>query len=260
MFLKDLKVKSNVEISKDNYLMTFSSKEIAENSKIGQFLEIKLKDGKGSLLRKPISINNVNEDEITILYKVVGKGTKAMSECKDGEEISVLGPLGNGFPEIEDKELLLVAGGIGYGPFTYIMRKFDDFKLFFGFREEGDFVYREEVEELIKSGKAFVTTNDGSCGRKGFITEELDEYLAKDSKNKVILTCGPTVMMKAVRDVADKYGVETFISLEEYMGCGIGACVGCAQKIKSPEKKEGWEYKKVCVDGPVFKGSDILWD
>lgn len=262
MLLKDVEIIQNIEIKKDNYMLSFKDKDMAEKVKMGQFLEIKVGEGVEHLLRKPISINDVIGDEIVLLYRVVGKGTKALTKYGKGDKINILGPLGNGFPEIEDtKEVLIVAGGIGCGPFSFVMRKVKNWKLFYGCRDKCEIILEDAINN--NQDRVFVATDNGSYGRHGFITEELAEFLEQNKsnlENKVIFTCGPEIMMKKVIEIAGKYEVETYVSMEEYMGCGIGACMGCVKKIRNPEKEEGWEYKKVCKDGPIFKGSDIIWE
>lgn len=260
MFLKDVVIEENREIKPGNYLMSFRDKEIAGESKIGQFLEIKAGNGIENLLRKPISINDVENDKVTIIYRVIGKGTTKLSEYKPGDKISVLGPLGNSFPEIMDKEVVIVAGGIGCGPFSYVMRKLPNWKIFYGVKDACEFLLEDSLKEHEATGKAVITTDNGSYGEKGFVTAKVEEYLKTDSSNKVIFACGPEIMMKKVQEIAIKYGVESYLSLEEYMGCGIGACVGCVKKIKNSEKPNGWEYKKVCKDGPIFKGEEVIWE
>ncbi len=262
MFLKDVTILQNVEIKKDNYMLSFEDEDMARKIKMGQFLEIKVGEGIDNLLRKPISINDVVEDKIVLLYRVVGKGTKALSRYRAGDILNVLGPLGNSFPEISDEqEVLIVAGGIGCGPFSLVMRTVKNWKLFYGCRDKCEILLEDAVNNHQE--RVFVATDNGSYGRHGFITDELEEYLEVNRlelTNKVIFTCGPEIMMKKVTNIAEKYNIEAYVSLEEYMGCGIGACVGCIQKIKSPEKEEGWEYKKVCKDGPIFKGSEVIWE
>ena len=135
-----------------------------------------------------------------------------------------------------------------------------NWKLFYGVRDESQLLLQDEIAGLEKAGQAFVATDNGSYGAKGFVTDLLDAYLTKDAANKVIFCCGPNPMMKRVCEVAAKHGVESYISMEDYMGCGIGICVGCVRKIRDASKPEGWDHKKVCKDGPVFKGEDILWN
>lgn len=262
MFIKNLTISSNVEIKNRNYLMSFKDREMAQNARIGQFVEIKAGVGIDNLIRKPISINRVQGDEIFLVYKVVGKGTEAMSKLSPGDNINVIGPLGNGFPELsEEKEVLMVAGGIGIGPFPYCIDTVKNWKLFYGFRDYSEFVLEQELKRYEANGKAFFTTNDGSYGMKGFVTDVLEKYLLENgTENKVIYCCGPDVMMKKVCEIALKYKVESYISMEDYMGCGIGICVGCVRKIRNPEKPGGWEHKKVCKDGPVFRGEEIIWE
>ncbi|HEY85594.1 MAG TPA: dihydroorotate dehydrogenase electron transfer subunit [Chloroflexi bacterium] len=262
MFLKNIVVEKNKEVKSDHFIMSFKDKEIAEDVRKGQFVELKINDGLGNLLRKPISIHDVYENKVSLLYKVIGKGTKALSKYKKGEELSILGPLGNGFPNIaDDKEILLVAGGIGFAPFSLIMREVKNWKLFYGFRDASEFLLEGATSDIhYENEQIFITTDNGSMGTKGFVTDKLEEYLRENSQNKIIFSCGPNIMMKKVAEIANQYNVVSYLSLEEYMGCGIGVCAGCVAKIKNPDKPDGWEFKKVCKDGPVFRGDEIIWD
>lgn len=259
MYLKNVLILENEKLSEEIFRLTFKNEEIAKKSKMGQFLEIKAGDGIDNLLRKPISINNVIGDEVTLLYKVVGSGTKKLSMYTKNDKISILGPLGNGFPEVKNKEVLLVAGGIGYGPFSYVMQQLEKWKLFYGVRDKSELVL-DEYMEYEEQGKAILVTDNGSYGKKGYVTNELEEYLKNGTEDKVIFCCGPEIMMKKVSEIAKKYSIVAYLSLETYMGCGIGACVGCAQKIKNNNKGKGWEYKKVCKDGPVFTADEVIWE
>lgn len=261
MFLKNVVVEKNEKIISSHFIMSFKDNEIAASVKKGQFVELKINDGISNLLRKPISIHDLYENEVSLLYKVVGKGTKALSKYRQGEKLSILGPLGNGFPNIaEDKEVLLVAGGIGFAPFSLVMREIKNWKLFYGFRDSSEYLLENATSNIdYEDEEIFITTDNGSMGTKGFVTEKLEEYLKENSKEKVIFSCGPNIMMKRVAEIANKYNVPSYLSLEEYMGCGIGACAGCVAKIKDPDKPDGWEFKKVCKDGPVFRGDEIIW-
>lgn len=258
MYFKDVLIVENKEIKPDNYKIVFVDKEMAKATQMGQFVEIKVGEGIENLLRKPISINDVEGEKITLLYRAVGKGTKSLADYKSGDKISIIGPLGAGFPEIENKEVLIVAGGIGCGPFNLVMRKIKNWKLFYGCRDKCEFLLDDILFE--HKDRVFVSTDNGTMGKKGFVTSDLENYLKIDSENKVVFSCGPEVMMEAVQKICDKYNVESYLSLEAYMGCGIGVCNGCAKKIKNPDKENGWEMKKVCKDGPVFKGSEIIWE
>jgi len=259
LYLKNVLILKNEKLSEEIFKLTFKDKEIAQKSKMGQFLEIKAGEGIDNLLRKPISINNIIGNEISLLYKIVGSGTKKLSTYAKDDKISVLGPLGNGFPDIKNKEVLLVAGGIGYGPFSYVVQQIEKWKLFYGVRDKKELVL-DEYMEYEEQGKAILVTDNGSYGKKGYVTNELEEYLKISSKDKVIFCCGPKIMMKKVSEIANKYSVTAYLSLETYMGCGIGACVGCVQKIKNIRKEKGWEYKKVCKDGPVFTAEEVIWE
>ncbi|MGM0509033.1 MAG: dihydroorotate dehydrogenase electron transfer subunit [Fusobacteriota bacterium] len=267
MHLKDVEILENQKVAKGIYKLTFKSPEIANEASEGQFLEIKVAQGISNLLRKPISINNIKGNKVSIIYKVIGKGTQKLAKFKKGEKLNVLGPLGNGFPSLnkdelknKKKELLLVAGGIGYAPFSYIMDKYENWKLFYGSKNKKELLL-DDYNKRGNSENLIITTDDGSFGKKGYITEELKSYLEKnkDKKEIIIFVCGPEIMMKKIAMITCKYNVLAYLSLETYMGCGIGACVGCVQKIKNEEKKNGWEHKKVCQDGPVFKASEVIW-
>ncbi|BDU49650.1 dihydroorotate dehydrogenase electron transfer subunit [Haliovirga abyssi] len=260
MRLEDIIIKENKKVAHDTYLLSFVSSDMAKEILPGQFLEIKVGEGLNNLLRLPISIHDVIDDTIYMLYKVIGNGTKDLTEYKTGAKISALGPLGNGFPKLEgEKEVLLVAGGIGYGPFPLVIRNNNNYKLFYGVSTKNEIA--KDTTFKLENDKVNVATVDGSEGHKGFVTDILEEYILKNGeKDKIIFSCGPEIMMKKVAQIANKYNIESYLSLEEYMACGIGACVGCVKKIKNSEKKEGWEYKKVCKDGPIFKGDEVIWE
>lgn len=261
MYLKDVEILENVEIKSQHYLLTFRDEEIAAHSGMGQFVELKA-GGLDNLLRIPISICRVSGDRVSLLYRVVGNGTAAMAALHSGEQISVLGPLGHGFPDAipADKEVLLVAGGIGLGPFPYVMDALPNWALFYGVRDVSELLLDELLGECVQPDRLHIATDNGSYGHKGYVTDLLDQYLTQNSQNKVVFCCGPNPMMRRVCEVVAKHGVESYISMEDYMGCGIGICVGCVRKIRDASKPDGWEHKKVCKDGPVFKGEDILWD
>jgi dihydroorotate dehydrogenase electron transfer subunit len=217
----------------------------------GQFVHIKVSNGIDPLLRRPISICQIDHEHsrFTIVYRAEGKGTGILSEKKPGEKVDVIGPLGNGFPFEEvsqGSKALLIGGGIGIPPLLQLSKELTakgvSVRHILGLRTATDIFYENEFAEL---GETIITTEDGTYGRKGFVTSVSDPH-----ESDVIYTCGPTPMLKAVKE---KYkGKKVFISLEERMGCGIGACFACV--CRTPD--DG--YRKICSDGPVFRSEEVI--
>ena len=242
---------SKIEIiNKDYFIIYFKNEKLALNSKPGQFFEIlPIADYKG-LLRKPISVYNVKNDVIGFMIKIVGPGTKYISGLKKGDLVNILGPLGSSFTIPKNENVLLISGGIGYAPLFYLSKILKDndnnVQWIHGGRSRNDIF----DEELINY------TNDGSFGKKGFVTSNLEEILLKDKIQKVF-SCGPQIMMKEISKITGKFGIETFVSLESYMACGIGVCKGCSVLI---EENGEFIYKTVCKDGPVFNSKEVVWD
>ncbi|MBS5986877.1 dihydroorotate dehydrogenase electron transfer subunit [Clostridium paraputrificum] len=240
MTYKKAKVLSNEKIVDGIYKMVCEDKN---EIKPGQFYMLKL-DGQ-TLLPRPISICEKNGDEITFLYAIVGKGTEEFSKLRSGEEISLTGPLGNGFNLDEGLgKVAIVAGGIGTAPMVEVSKKLREknpkgiIDIYAGFRDE---VYL--IENLSKYGnKVEVSTNTGKHGHKGFVTEIL-----KVEDYDTVLCCGPEVMMKAVVNMCKEKGVKVYVSMEKHMACGVGACLVCTCKTKDG-------HKRTCKDGPVFDG------
>ena len=243
----------NVEIAKEVFRMIFDSEEIVSVAKPGQFLNLYCKQD-NRILPRPISINKIDKEEntVTIIYGVVGKGTKEFSELKAGEDIDVLGPLGKGF-KIDEAlaKHIIIGGGIGTPPLLELARNLKgQIEVYLGFKSEAFLV--KEFEKL--GAKVYISTDDGSLGLKGTVVDLLNKNKASGD---MIYACGPKPMLRAVSTWAKDKEIPTQLSLEERMGCGIGACVGCVVKIKD---ENGWQYKKVCQDGPVFLGQEVVWD
>ena len=209
----------------------------------GQFVNIKLD---GFYLRRPISVCDVNGDELTIIYKVVGKGTKAMAEMKTGS-LDILTGLGNGYDLLKSGDKpLLIGGGVGVPPMFMLCKELikqgKDVTVILGFNTKDEVFYEEEFKNL--GAKVFVTTVDGTKGTKGFVTDEMNrEY-------SYFYTCGPEPMLKAIYKKSVTSGQFSF---EERMGCGFGACMGCSCKTVTG-------YKRICKDGPVLEKEEILWE
>jgi dihydroorotate dehydrogenase electron transfer subunit len=231
----------------DYFVIIIEDAALAQVSEAGQFFNLSCTDGTIPRLKKPISIYDVEGSEIAFMIKKVGKGTEFLSKLKVGDRIDLLGPLGNPFPLVSRKNVLLVSGGVGYPPLVYLKKNLQDCEVVtvHGGRSYDDIFLCD-----------YPYTEDGSFGRKGLVTAHLKKIISKH-KIEVIYTCGPDPMMKAVARIAMSLGIECYLSLEEYMACGIGACYGCAVKIKS-DNDQGFVYKRVCKDGPVFEAKE-LW-
>lgn len=223
----------------------------------GQFVHVKIDRGIDPLLRRPISICNVdlNKKQLTMLYRAGGKGTSLLSQRVKGELVDVMGPLGTGFPVEEAKEgevALLVGGGIGVPPLYYLSQqlKARGVKVVhvLGFASAKDVFYEEKFAQL---GDTYVATVDGTYGSKGFVTDVIEQ---EGIDFDVLYSCGPNPMLKALE--VRFYDRRAYLSLEERMGCGIGACLACVCHLQ--DDPTGTSYKKICTDGPVFPIGEVI--
>ncbi|WP_374702876.1 dihydroorotate dehydrogenase electron transfer subunit [Bacillus sp. T33-2] len=223
----------------------------------GQFVHLKVSNGLDPLLRRPISISSIDKEkqQFTMIYRKEGRGTTLLSEKRTGETVDVLGPLGNGFPVDEAKSgetALLIGGGIGVPPLYELARQLKangvTVKSLLGFQTKEAVFYEEQFANL---GDTYIATADGTYGTKGYVTTLLENTVAKPD---ILYACGPTPMLKALEAacLCDK----SYFSLEQRMGCGIGACFACVCHTK--EDPGGHSYKKVCSDGPVFKAGEVV--
>ena len=238
-----LVVKSNQKLTDSVYKMTLYG-ATTKNIKPGQFINLKID---GLYLRRPISVYDISENEITIIYKVVGRGTELLSSFCEGKEIDTLTELGNGYDlALSGEKPLLLGGGVGVPPLYYLakelIKKGARPTVILGFNTASEVFCREDFEAL--GCETLVTTADGSEGIKGFVTDAIP------SDYSYFYCCGPEPMLKAVYK-ATKTGGE--FSFEERMGCGFGACMGCSCKTITG-------YKRICKDGPVMKKEEILWE
>lgn len=236
MFTDNGLILENREISYETYRMRVQS-AIAKEAKPGQFVQIQVP---GFYLRRPISVCDAYEDEITFVYKVVGDGTEAMSRMKADEQISLFGPLGHGFP-VEGRDVLLIGGGVGTPPLLYTAKEYlkqnAHVSVVLGFNDAKSVMLEEEFKAI--GCDVHVATMDGSYGTKGTVIDAIEACNIKDT---FVLACGPLPMLKAV---SAKY-TDGYVSLESRMACGMGACMGCVVK------DENGESMRVCKDGPVF--------
>ena len=257
-------IRSNQRIADNIYEMKLERPqgEPLETIKPGQFLNLKLH---GKYLRRPISICDWNDGEITIVYKPVGAGTKQMSAKKAGETMDLLWPLGNGFDPERNTQTsteqrimkidrpVLIGGGVGvppmYGLCKSLMEVGQEPVVILGFKKAAEVFYKEKFENFGITVR--LATEDGSAGEKGFVTDVLRDVLKEDAPWK-LYACGPEAMLRAI-DAAAPESIPGQFSFEERMGCGFGACMGCSCKTK-------YGSKRICKDGPVLERSEILWD
>lgn len=237
------------KIASDVYSMWVETKA-AESAIAGQFVSVYCKDP-ARLLPRPISICEVEDGKIRLVYRVVGKGTEEMATYKAGDEISLIGPLGNGFSK-RDKKAILVGGGIGIPPMVELAKELEKM---IG-KENINCVagYRDELfltDELEKYSNLYIATEDGSTGTKGTVIDAINE---NGIEGDVIYACGPTPMLKALKEFAT---VECQLSLEERMACGIGACLACVCKTKEKDEHTNVNNKRICKEGPVVDARTI---
>jgi dihydroorotate dehydrogenase electron transfer subunit len=247
------------QLTDENVRITVKAEDIASAAKPGQFVMISTGQGKDPYLRRPFSIHQTSANgQIQILFKVTGRGTGLLAHCKEGEKLSIFGPLGHGFEIRKNKISCLVGGGMGIAPMLFLAKQISRIKkeissdiIIIGGKE------RQEVEPLVKDFeqtgmRVICTTDDGSYGRKGVVTDILKSHdLPKES---VVYACGPEAMMAAINDECQAKGIECQVSVESVMACGMGACLGC--NIPSKDGK----YVHVCYEGPVFDAEELIWN
>ena len=232
--------------------------QIAPLVQPGQFAHVRILPLKEALLRRPFSIFQVSGDTLSILYKTIGRGTEVLSRMSPGEELSMIGPLGHGFtvPPLAGETPLLVAGGYGMAA-LYLLAQRSPQKgiVFVGGRRRVDILCEEEFRAL--GWEVRVTTEDGSYGDKGLVTQALLTELKRRTTGHKLFACGPTPMVKAVGQLAAEFNLPAELSLDEHMCCGIGVCLTCVVQIKTGD---GWEYQRTCTEGPVFDSRQIAWE
>ncbi len=240
---------SNEPISSDCYSMFISAADIANAAVPGQFINVYINDG-SKLLPRPISICEIVDDKVRIVFRAVGGGTKELATYKAGEVIRVMGPLGNGYPLEQDKSYMLIGGGIGIPPLLELSKRLKgDINIVLGYRDE---IFL--ADEFNKYGKVYIASEDGNTGVKGNVIDAINEYgISAD----IIYSCGPTPMLRGLKAYGAEHNIKTYLSLEERMACGIGACLGCVTKSTDVDSHSHVNNKRVCKDGPVFEASEV---
>ena len=260
-FKLDCEILRTQQITDGIFRFTIKAPEIANVAKAGQFLEIQVSRTGEVFLRRPISIHNVDKEagEVEFIFQVKGKGTQILSNKKAGDTLNILGPLGNGaFSIAKYKKVAIIGGGIGTYPLYELAKELketsEEVCVYMGFRNKSLVTLEKEFQEV--TDKTIITTDDGSYGQKGRALELLKADCEK-GKPDIIFACGPLPMLKAVQTFANENDIQCEISLEERMGCGIYACVGCNVRVVT-ENPEEVKYKYVCTNGPVFNSKEVM--
>lgn len=256
MFDLKLKVLENVCLTGKYYRLRIETPQIASIAKTGQFCMLRPERSGESLLRRPFSIAAIRDNSILeFAYTEIGRGTRLLAALRPGDPIWCLGPLGNSFPIIEGCRAIVVAGGIGVAPFPFLNDILNRHRIFpttyYGSRNVSEFIYLEELNQL--SERLALATDDGSSGFHGFVTQLVEQDLEKDSRNVVMYACGPHPMLHRVKQIAERFDVPAYLSMEEIMGCGVGICIGCPIPGVNLSG-ENVQYL-CCKDGPIFPSS-----
>ena len=234
--------------------MWLDAKEVAVQAKPGQFISVYSND-KSRVLPRPISICEIDREKGTlrIVYRVVGKGTEEFSKAEAGDSFEILGPLGNGFPieEAKGKKVLMIGGGIGVPPMLQTAKEIEGEAISVsGYRNQDLFL----KEELESAGTLFIATEDGSVGTKGNVVDAIRE---NQIEADMMFACGPKPMLRALKNYALEKGIPCWISMEEKMACGVGACLACVCQSKDVDSHSHVHNKRICKDGPVFLSTEV---
>ena len=241
------------EIAQDIYSLWLHAEEIAKEARPGQFVSVYCQD-ESRILPRPISICEIDKESgrIRLVYRVAGEGTKEFSGYDSGDTLEIVGPLGNGFPLDRGYEkVFLIGGGIGVPPMVELAKQLPGKKIVISGYRGGELFLKGE---LSRNAELYVATEDGSAGTKGNVLDAIREnHLTADA----IFACGPTPMLKALKAYAQEQGIDCYLSLEERMACGIGACLACVCKSMDIDEHTNVKNKRVCKDGPVFAAEEI---
>ena len=273
-----VRIIENVRLARDTYRVRFECPEIARRFVPGQFLMMRLADVIDPLLGRPLALYDTVRDDrgvaigVDIVYLTLGKMTRRLARCCAGEEVDIWGPLGNGFPPLANGHLIMVAGGIGQTPFLALGQEY------LGLRHYGEpprqaprakrvtLCYGVRTAELLAGVPDFlsagfdvrISSDDGTVGHHGFVTDLLGQVLDQTrGQDRLVVCCGPEPMMEAVADLCRLNETRCIVSLETPMACGIGLCFSCVAKVRQPDGT--WDWKRTCVEGPVFDAERIVW-
>ena len=251
------KVLEHTDIGAGYRYLALEAPSICAEAQPGQFVHVKVPALEMSALRRPFSIFNAEGATLELLYKTVGRGTAALNAVKPGDEVTVLGPLGHGFPTTCAGAPLLVGGGFGVAPLYFLARLLKKAglapKLFVGGRTQADLLALDRFAAL--GVEVFTATNDGSAGVQGLVTDPLDDEIIRlkgEGQAFELFACGPDPMLKAVAMRATGSGSKGWISMDRHMICGVGACYACIQKTVRGNSR-------CCIEGPIFRAEDLVW-
>lgn len=247
-------IRSNRPLYRNHNLLSLANLDAMDEPFPGQFYMLEVSKGLDPLLKRAFSLFRRTAEGLQILFRIKGKGTTVLKDLKEGTVLNMLGPLGNGYPMPSDSESpLVIAGGIGIASVFSLVEKLSKKAfVFYGARAEQELFMTDTLESFYK--ELVVCTDDGSCGVKGTVVDVLSDFVHKrDALHRpVIYACGPNVMLGEIARIAIANNIKAYVSLEEHMACGIGACLGCVVKTRDG-------YKRVCKEGPVFDAREIVW-
>jgi len=269
-FIYNVKVKilTKEEVVPNIFLVKLLAPSVTQEALPGQFIHIKCSKDNYPLLRRPLSIHRIDKEkgEIFILFQIMGEGTKLLADRTIGDDLDIMGPIGNGFNIYpESRKIMIIGGGIGVAPLLALceesVRQGKEVRVLIGALRK-ELVIGEESFKIL-GVKVAVATDDGSYNHKGLVADLLKGNIREGWLADQVFACGPKLMLKKIVGISLNAHINCQVSLEERMACGIGACLGCVCKIKIKDKKEDkikYEFKRICVDGPVFEGSEVIWD
>jgi len=243
-------------------ILTLAAPETGPAVTPGQFIHLDIPTAADAILRRPFSIYLADETSVSVLYKPVGKGTRAMEAMQPGDTTTIIGPLGKGFPvDRPTTRPVLVAGGYGMAALYMVAAQLPNTGvIFMGGRNEKDILCVDDFKAL--NWDVQITTNDGTLGTQGIVTDLMDPYVASlpEGEAPEYFCCGPNGMLRAVHERALAADHTAWLSMDRHMACGVGACLVCVQKIRDEHAPEGWSWARVCTEGPVFECRDVVWE
>lgn len=249
-------VKANEKLTENHFLITIHPLEKIKKPKPGQFFMLSVDSGLDPLLKRPFSVHRWLGTDFQLLYRTVGKATVMLKGKSPGSILEIMGPLGNGFPKPERKtKKVLIAGGLGIAPLFAFAETIKDknLQVFIGARNKREALCIDKLKSI--GINPLISTDDGSIGTKGLVLDLVSDFLAQNTSrisDICLYSCGPKPMLKELTTLVSKFTIKGYFALEENMACGLGACLSCVVNTRSG-------FKRVCVDGPVFPASEIVW-
>jgi dihydroorotate dehydrogenase electron transfer subunit len=258
MLEQTVPIVSNERETELYFRLAVRAPQIAPLVQPGQFAHLRILPMRDALLRRPFSIFQAEGETLSFFYKSVGQGTEVLARMRPGEDLSLIAPLGHGFtiPGVGGERPLLVAGGYGMAAMYLLAQRSPQKGIaFVGGRRRLDILCEREFSAL--GWEVRVTTEDGSYGEKGLVTQPLRAELRRSTAARKLFACGPTPMLKAVAHMAEEFSVPAELSMDEHMCCGVGVCLTCVIPIQTAD---GWEYQRTCTEGPVFDSRQVVWE